>query len=174
MEEQLINPSPQQPPTKNEIGSGSRSGGYHLTSPKLFLQKTIIIIICTYVFIPLILLHNAGDISSILYAGILVGIHILFIVIYFWKVYFRKLDNSKRALAARVLGLVICVCLLALVAGHLESNIGRLALDLAGLCVVHTLILGLLMIRSGPRDSGDGDGEGVYDLDGEGKEEVAV
>ena len=154
-----------QPPTKNE------SGGYHLTSPKLFIQKTIIIIVCTYAFIPLILLHNANDISSVIYASILVAIHILFVIIYFWRVKFNKLDKSKRALAARVLGLVICVCLLALVAGHLESNIGRLALDLAGLCVVHTVILGLLMIRSGPRLEGSDDTE---DLKGKGKEEPAV
>ena len=45
------------------------------------------------------------------------------------------------------LGLLACVYLLYVVAGHLPERLGMLALMLVGLCVVHSFILALLSVR---------------------------
>ena len=117
-----------------------------LASPRLFLTKTAVIVVASYAFIPLIALHNAGRISAIAYASILVALHVAFIVIYLYRVRWRELDGGdRRSIAARVLGLCACVYLLFLVAGHLADGLGLLAIELLGLCAVHTVILALLM-----------------------------
>ena len=117
-----------------------------LASPRLFLTKTAVIVVASYAFIPLIALHNAGRISAIAYASILVALHVAFIVIYLYRVRWRELDGGdRRSIAARVLGLVACIYLLYLVADHLADGLGLLAIELLGLCVVHTVILALLM-----------------------------
>ena len=57
-------------------------------------------------------------------------------------------DGDWRSFAARLLGLVACVGLLMLVSGQLShADLGTLALELAGLSVVHVLVLLLLMTR---------------------------
>ena len=57
-------------------------------------------------------------------------------------------DGDWRSFAARLLGLVACVGLLMLVSGQLShTDLGTLALELAGLSVVHVLVLLLLMTR---------------------------
>ena len=117
-----------------------------LVSPRLFLTKTAVIVVASYAFIPLIALHNAGRISAIAYASVLVALHVAFIVIYLYRVRWRELDGGdRRSIAARVLGLCACVYLLFLVAGHLADGLGLLAIELLGLCAVHTVILALLM-----------------------------
>lgn len=118
-----------------------------LTNKKLFFVKTAVIFLATYAFIPIMALHNDGHLTSLTYAVILVALHIAFLAIYVWRVKFRELDPNNASLAARILGLITCVGLLALVAGQLEDDLGRLAIELMGLCAVHTLILGLLMTR---------------------------
>ena len=118
-----------------------------LVDRNLFLKKTFVIVLATYAFIPIMYLHDQNDLASWAYATILVSLHVGFICIYFWRVKFRSLDPSWRSLAARVLGLLCCVGLLALVAGQLEPDLGRLAIELLGLCAVHTIILGLLMVK---------------------------
>ena len=54
---------------------------------------------------------------------------------------------------ARILGLLFCIGLLFLVAGQLQQKLGILALELLGLCAVHTLILALLMVKHHPTPS---------------------
>jgi hypothetical protein len=115
----------------------------------MFLKKTLFIVAATYLFVPLIALHNKGDVSTVLYASILVGLHIVFIIVYFWRVKVNELDEDRRSLYARVLGLLACLYLLYMVAGNLEDDLGKLAVELLGLCAVHTLILALLMTKCG-------------------------
>lgn len=78
---------------------------------------------------------------------ILVALHVVFVVLYFYRVRFRDLDPSRRSLAARVVGLLACVYLLYMVAGHLPKHMGKLAVMLVGLCCVHSLILALLSVE---------------------------
>ena len=118
-----------------------------LQDPTLFLAKNLFIWVATFAFIPLIAADQAGRISSLIYAVLLVALHVVFIVVYFWRVQFRSLDANRRSLAARVVGLLACVYLLYVVAGHLPERLGMLALMLVGLCVVHSFILALLSVR---------------------------
>ena len=135
-----------------------------LTDPQLFFKKTAIIILASYGFIPLIYFHNEGEISALVFAMILVALHLAFLIIYLFRVKFGKLDGDRKSLIYRILGLCFCVVLLILVAEFLPSKIWLLAIVLLALCVVHTLILLLLMVEvrlpgtpSGPPiDNGSG------------------
>lgn len=137
---------------------GSR---FKIARPYQFLAKNLFIIFATYLFIPIIALHDDGDIGGIAYASILIAIHVLFIVIYFWRVKFLKLDKNNRQLAARVLGLVFCVMLLGLVAGNLDEDLGMLAVELLGLCLVHSAILLLVTIEVNVEVEGKGDSDSI-------------
>uniref|UniRef100_A0A7S4AZD3 Uncharacterized protein n=1 Tax=Chrysotila carterae TaxID=13221 RepID=A0A7S4AZD3_CHRCT len=91
-------------------------------------------------------------ISALAYAIILVSLHVGFVVIYLWRVRFRELDGGDyRSIAARVLGLAFCIVLLWLVAKFTTTSddvkLWVLAIELLGLCAVHTLILTFLMVR---------------------------
>lgn len=118
-----------------------------LLQPRLFIAKTILVWAASFAFIPLIDANETGRISALVYAAILVVLHVLFLIIYFWRVRFRELDPNWRSLVARIMGLLASVYLLYLVAGHLSTNLGTLSLELLGLCLVHTFILLLLTIR---------------------------
>ena len=96
---------------------------FSFTDWKLFLTKTAIIVCATYLFIPLIALHNKGKVSSTAYAGILIALHVCFIIIYCYKVRFGSLDPSWRSLWARILGLLFCIGLLFLVAGQPSEHL---------------------------------------------------
>mmetsp|Transcript_22109 Transcript_22109/g.71200 ORF Transcript_22109/g.71200 Transcript_22109/m.71200 type:complete len:136 (+) Transcript_22109:325-732(+) len=101
-------------------------------------------------FLPSFVRSPSNELHVILcrrYAVILVALHVLFLVIYFWRVPFRELDSNWRSLVARLLGLAASVYLLWIVAGSLPANLGLLAIDLLGLCCVHTLILLLLTVK---------------------------
>ena len=124
-----------------------RCWGLSIPKPKLFIGKTLFVWAASFAFIPLIAANNAGRITAVTYAAVLIALHVLFLVIYFWRVPFRDLDSNWRSLAARLLGLAASVYLLYIVAGSLPSNLGLLAIDLLGLCCVHTLILLLLTVK---------------------------
>lgn len=118
-----------------------------MPNPKLFAAKTLFIWAASFAFVPLVAADNDGRISAVVYAVILVVLHVLFLVIYFWRVRFRELDPSWRSLTARCIGLVASVYLLYLVAGSLSDDITRLTLDIFGLCFVHTFVLLLLTLK---------------------------
>lgn len=124
-----------------------KSSGCTIPEPRLFVAKTLFIWVATYAFIPLIAADQKHTISATVYAVSLVVLHLVFIVVYFYKVRFRQLDNNWRSLTARVVGLLACVYLLYLVAGHLPKQLGVLSLYLLGLCTVHSLILVLLSVK---------------------------
>jgi len=121
--------------------------GLSIPNARLFVSKTLFVWAASFAFIPLIALNNSGRITAVAYATILIALHVLFVVIYFWRVSCRELDPNWRSLAARVLGLLASVYLLYVVAGSLPENLGLLAIDLMGLCLVHTLILLLLTVK---------------------------
>mmetsp|Transcript_19345 Transcript_19345/g.38654 ORF Transcript_19345/g.38654 Transcript_19345/m.38654 type:complete len:181 (-) Transcript_19345:31-573(-) len=143
------NPSHQQ----SDLSSSVRpfvfcSNRLELVSPRQFVLKNLFIFAATYAFIPIIGEHDEGKIAGLTYALILIGLHVLFIVVYFWKVNFGQLDPDKNTLCARVVGLIFCLLLLMLVAGNLsDGDLSLLAIELLGLYAVHSLILALLSIR---------------------------
>ena len=120
---------------------------YNLVDTGLFIKKTIFICCASYCFIPIMSLHNSGKLTSLVYAGVLVGLHLVFVVVYFYKVKFSDLSYSRASFWGRVLGLFFCVGLLMVVAGNLDEDLSKLSLELLGLCAVHTVILALLMVK---------------------------
>ncbi len=128
---------------------------YELVNKRVFALKTMFIVAATYLFIPLMLLHDENKITSTVYALTLVALHLLFLIIYFYKVKFMQLDQNKTALFVRLLGLLFCVMLLGLTASSLSDDLGSLAIELVGLCAVHTLILAFLMMKQVPPPQGD-------------------
>jgi hypothetical protein len=67
-------------------------------------------------------LHDHNELSAYTYAGLLIGIHVLFIIIYMYRVKFTQLDYERKGLLSRVLGLLFCVMLLGLVSESLEKD----------------------------------------------------
>ena len=135
------------------LAAAQREGRFsvRLLEPRLFLQKLAVIVLASFAFLPLMAAHEAGHVSALVYAAVLIVLHVSFIIIYLWRVRYRELDGGDcRSLSARVIGLVACVMLLWLVAKVMtgyEVSLWMLALEILGLCAVHTLILALLMVR---------------------------
>ena len=90
--------------------------------PDFFLKKAIFITLATYAFIPVMSLHDHNKLGAYTYAGLLIGIHVLFIIIYMYRVKFTQLDYERKGLLSRVLGLLFCVMLLGLVSESLEKD----------------------------------------------------
>lgn len=124
----------------------------HLVQPRLFVAKSVFVWMASFAFVPLIAANERGQLSAVVYAAILVLLHVTFIIVYFWRVRFRELDPSWRSLVARCLGLLCSVYLLYLVAGHLSRKLSTLSLELLGLCLVHSFILLLLTLRITPAE----------------------
>jgi hypothetical protein len=142
-------------PAKKIMGAGAAPSGasWKIVYPDkvLFLKKTLFIVAATYLFIPIMYLHDVGDITGLAYALILVALHVIFIAVYCYRVKLKQLDADNKSLAARILGLLFCVALLLLVSNYVTAdsdNIPMLSLILLGLCAVHTLILFLLMVTT--------------------------
>lgn len=134
-------------PASRAEAAGGDAPCLSIGEPRLFLKKTAVIILASYAFIPLIAANQAGHLSAVAYGTVLVALHLFFIAVYAYRVQFRKLDADWRSLALRVIGLLACAWLLYVVAGHMPSSLGLLAVELLGLCAVHTLVLALLMVE---------------------------
>lgn len=115
---------------------------------KLFVSKVLVVVLLSFGLVPLIIYKER--ISAVAYAAVLVGLHVLILVAYCWKVRIRSLDADWRAVVARVLALAASLFLLSL-ATHIQAsagNLGLLCTKVAALCVVHMAVLALLSIRS--------------------------
>ena len=94
------------------------------------MKKAVFITLATYAFIPVMSMHDHGELGAYAYAGLLVGIHVLFVVIYLYRVSFKELDYERKGLWSRVAGLLFCVMLLGLVSESLEKkDLSTLALE---------------------------------------------
>ena len=96
-------------------------------------------------------MHDHGTLTGTAYASILIALHLLFIVVYCYRVKVKELDANNKSLGARILGLVFCVALLMVVSQVVTADsddLKRLALVLLLLCAVHTLILFTLMVKT--------------------------
>ncbi|MSQ29943.1 MAG: hypothetical protein EXR68_05600 [Dehalococcoidia bacterium] len=122
-----------------------------LTHPRLFLVKTTAVFLLSFALIPL--LQWKGDIPALVYTGSMVGLHVIILGVYLYRVRFRDLDPDRRSLIARVLGLAITVYLLSATSTfHADSSIPRLAAQMLGVSLVHMGILALLMVRAIPTE----------------------
>eukprot|EP01062_Namystynia_karyoxenos_P010899 TRINITY_DN13892_c0_g1_i1.p1 TRINITY_DN13892_c0_g1~~TRINITY_DN13892_c0_g1_i1.p1 ORF type:complete len:206 (+),score=76.00 TRINITY_DN13892_c0_g1_i1:76-618(+) len=112
---------------------------------RLFLQKCALVIIVTFALFPLVRMKSS--IPKLTFTLFLVGLHVVVLIVYLYRVKFRALDPDWRSVAARVLALLLMIGLLFLVARNERGSDLVLALEMLGLCCIHTVVLLLLMVR---------------------------
>eukprot|EP01065_Artemidia_motanka_P038128 TRINITY_DN46999_c0_g1_i1.p1 TRINITY_DN46999_c0_g1~~TRINITY_DN46999_c0_g1_i1.p1 ORF type:complete len:170 (+),score=61.27 TRINITY_DN46999_c0_g1_i1:108-617(+) len=113
---------------------------------RMFLMKTALVVVVTFALFPLIRLKSS--VPKLTFTILLVALHLVVLVVYFYRVKLRSLDPDCRSVAARVAALLIAVGLLFLAARqeHDTSDL-VLVLEMCGLCAIHTAILALLLVR---------------------------
>eukprot|EP00298_Acanthocystis_sp_HF-20_P021337 c2762_g1_i1.p1 GENE.c2762_g1_i1~~c2762_g1_i1.p1 ORF type:complete len:186 (-),score=65.95 c2762_g1_i1:52-609(-) len=116
---------------------------------KTFLLKTLFVFVLTFSLIPLI--QEKEKLSSLTFTIFLVALHVFILIVYFYRVKFRSLDLTWRSVLGRVLALIFTVALLFFVAeNEQEGDIVKVIAFMLALCVVHTFVLLLLVVRIRP------------------------
>ena len=123
----------------------SRNRKLVLLQPGLFWRKALLVFVASYALLPLMAYKT--KIPGVLYVSLLVGIHVLVLFLYCYKVTFRELDVDRLSLGSRILGLLVVSWLLSVVSGWQDrEHFGILAAQMLVLCLVHTSVLALLMV----------------------------
>eukprot|EP00212_Chloropicon_laureae_P005469 CAMPEP_0197492874 /NCGR_PEP_ID=MMETSP1311-20131121/16427_1 /TAXON_ID=464262 /ORGANISM="Genus nov. species nov., Strain RCC856" /LENGTH=185 /DNA_ID=CAMNT_0043038001 /DNA_START=38 /DNA_END=595 /DNA_ORIENTATION=+ len=114
---------------------------------KVLAYKTLAVVVLSYLLLPLVAVKK--EVYPFIYTSLLIITHVGVLILYFYKVKYRKLDGSWRSLTARILALAFCIGLLFVVANHEKTgNMAVLAAYVTGLILVHALILVLLTVRA--------------------------
>lgn len=117
-----------------------------MTDWPLFLKKTAAVFALSLLLVPLVELK--GGVPAMVYVVGLVALHVFVLGIYFYRIRFRELDPDLRSLLARVGALAFMIYLLAVASDFDQSTpISTLVLQMAGVSLLHTVVLALLMIR---------------------------
>lgn len=121
-----------------------------LIDQRLFLKKVAVVFTATLVLVPLV--YFKLFIPAGIYLSALLALHVLFLYIYFTKVDWRSIAQSRTGFAVRILAVALFAYLLAALKFHGEFAFVMANL-LAGLAI-HTTILFALMadIRQIARD----------------------
>lgn len=124
--------------------------GFRLLEPRLFAWKAASVLLLSAALFPVLAIRDG--IPAQIYAGALVVLHIAILLIYFYRVRFRELDPDFRALALRVLALIVVSYLLVIVSRFdPDGPKSTLAVQLLAITAFHAVLLGLVMIRVEPR-----------------------
>lgn len=117
-----------------------------LTEPRLFLVKAVSVFLLSLALVPLVAMKQ--QLPALLYTGGLVALHVFVLVAYVYRVRFGDLDPNRRSLVARIVALVAVPYLL-FAASTFEPGtpIWPMTLQMLGVSVLHTVILGLLMVQ---------------------------
>ena len=129
---------------------------FDLPERSLFLRKTALVFVIPFALVPVV--GAKGDVPALFYAGGLVVLHLFVLGAYLYRVRFRELDPDRRALAARLLALGAVIYVMLAVSSFEEGTpLSRLALQMFGVWILHTLVLLLLMgrVRYAVPDSDD-------------------
>lgn len=120
-----------------------------LTNPRLFILKTLSVFALSLALVPLVAMKQ--QFPAVLYAGGLVVLHIVVLLVYVYRVRFRDLDADRRSLIARVVALAV-VSYLLFAASSFEAGtpLMPMTLQMLGVSALHTIILALLMVRVEP------------------------
>jgi low temperature requirement protein LtrA len=121
-----------------------------LLEPRLFLWKAASVVLLSAALFPVLAIRDG--IPATIYAGALVVLHIAILLIYFYRVKFRELDPDFRALALRVLALIVVSYLLVIVSRFdPDGPKSTLVMQLLAITAFHAILLALVMIRVEPR-----------------------
>ena len=122
-----------------------------LLEPRLFLWKAAGVLVLSAALFPVLSVRDGLPATA--YAGSLVVLHIAILGIYLYRVRFRDLDPDARALALRVLALVVVSYLLVVVSRFDPAGPkSTLAMQLLAITAFYAILLALVMIRVEPRD----------------------
>lgn len=122
---------------------------FRLLEPRLFVWKAASVLLLSAALFPVLSFRDG--IPATIYAGALVVLHIAILGIYFYRVRFRDLDPDVRALALRVIALVVVSYLLVIVSRFdPDGPRSTLALQLLAITAFHAILLALVMIRVEP------------------------
>ena len=117
-----------------------------MTDWPLFLKKTAAVFALSLLLVPLVELK--GGVPAMVYVVGLVALHVFVLGIYFYRIRFRELDPDVRSLLARVGALAFMIYLLAVASDFDQSTpMSTLIMQMAGVSLLHTVVLALLMIR---------------------------
>jgi hypothetical protein len=117
-----------------------------MTNWPLFLKKTAAVFALSLLLVPLVELK--GGVPAMVYVVGLVVLHVFVLGIYFYRIRFRELDPDVRSLFARVGALAFMIYLLAVASDFDQSTaMSTLVVQMAGVSLLHTVVLALLMIR---------------------------
>jgi len=123
---------------------------FRLLEPRLFLWKAASVLLLSAALFPVLSFRDG--IPATIYAGALVILHIAILGIYLYRVRFRDLDPDLRALALRVIALVVVSYLLVIVSRFdPDGPRAMLAMQLLAITAFHAILLALVMIRVEPR-----------------------
>ena len=145
---------------KTDVTSEATLGGirfaiggraFRLLEPRLFLWKAASVLLLSAALFPILSVKDG--IPATIYTGALVVLHVVILGIYLYRVRFRDLDPDIRALALRVMALVVVTYLL-LIVSRFDPDGPRstLAIQLLAITAFHAILLALVMIRVEPRD----------------------
>lgn len=124
---------------------------FRLLEPRLFLWKAASVLLLSAALFPVLSIKDG--IPATVYAGSLVVLHIAILGIYLFRVRFRDLDPDARALALRVMALIVVSYLLVIVSRFdPDGPRSTLAMQLLAITAFHAILLALVMIRVEPRD----------------------
>jgi hypothetical protein len=124
---------------------------FRLLEPRLFLWKAASVLLLSAALFPILSVKDG--IPATIYTAALVVLHVAILGIYLYRVRFRDLDPDARALALRVLALIVVGYLLVVVSRFdPDGPRNTLALQLLGVTAFHAVLLALVMIRLEPRD----------------------
>ncbi|KAG8463905.1 hypothetical protein KFE25_000073 [Diacronema lutheri] len=121
--------------------------GYRLTTDwRLFLKKSLFVVVLSYALVPLIAFKQS--IPAALFTVGLVVLHVLILVVYVYRVRIRQLDPDWRAFSARIVAIGFALWLLDL-ATKLEGgkDVAKLCANMLVLCAAHCFVLALLTVR---------------------------
>ncbi|MDA0352667.1 MAG: hypothetical protein O3A10_10725 [Chloroflexi bacterium] len=125
---------------------------FRLLEPRLFLWKAASVLLLSAALFPVLSLKDG--IPATAYALSLVVLHVAILGIYLYRVKFRELDPDARALALRVLALIVVSYLLVIVSRFdPDGPRSTLATQLLAITAFHAILLALVMIRIEPREA---------------------
>ena len=142
------------------MASGTAPGGvrftvggraFRLLEPRMFVWKAVSVLLLSAALFPVLSVKDG--IPATVYAVALVVLHIAILGIYLYRVRFRDLDPDARALALRVIALIVVSYLLVIVSRFdPDGPRSTLAMQLLAITAFHAILLALVMIRVEPRD----------------------
>lgn len=115
-----------------------------LHNPRIFWRKVATVTIALLILEPL--LYFQLYVPSLVYVGVLLALHIIFLSVYITGMPWREVLANKQALFVRIVGVVMAGYLLTLVKA--TDNLIVIFANLVAMAVLHAIILACIMVTA--------------------------